>query len=122
MEHLTPKEFVMLTNPGVTSVQLVSPLNSTSRRVTITRVAVAPGAMQPRHSHATSEQIWCALSGAGTLLLANGATEILNAGEVVRFADTEVHGVQNTGAVAFEYLSVTAPPIDFTYAYANKDA
>ena len=120
MEHLTPQQFVTLANPGVTSVQLVSPHNSSSCRVTITRVTVAPGATQPRHSHAASEQIWCALSGVGMLLLADGLTRTLSAGGVVRFADAEIHGVQNTGTVAFEYLAVTAPPINFDYAYASK--
>jgi quercetin dioxygenase-like cupin family protein len=121
VEHLTPEQFVTLTNPGVASVQLVSPHNSSSRRVTLTRVTVAPGATQPRHSHASSEQIWYALSGVGLLLLADGITRALNAGEIVRFADTEVHGLQNTGSIAFEYLAVTAPPINFDYAYAGRN-
>jgi mannose-6-phosphate isomerase-like protein (cupin superfamily) len=63
-----------------------------------------------------------AQSGSGLLLLANGKTQAICVGEVVRFAENEVHGIENTGVEAFEYLSVTAPPIDFTYAYANKGA
>jgi quercetin dioxygenase-like cupin family protein len=122
VEHLALDQFVTLCNPGVTSTQLLSPHNSTSARVTITRVVVEPGAIQPRHAHATSEQIWYAISGTGNLLLADGKTRIIGAGEVVRFADAEVHGVHNTGTVAFEYLSVTAPPINFDYAYAAKGA
>jgi quercetin dioxygenase-like cupin family protein len=122
MEHLTQKQFVTLTNPGVTSVQLLSPRNSQSSRVTITRVVIAPGAMQPRHSHSASEQIWYALSGSGALLLADGRTQPICAGEVVRFAENEVHGLENTGAAPFEYLSVTSPPIDFSYAYAAEGA
>jgi len=122
MEHLRPEQFVTLSNPGVTSLQLLSPHNSKSARVTVTKVVVAPGASQPRHSHASSEQIWCALSGSGTLLLANGERRTMCAGEVVRFADGDVHGVENNGTLPFEYLSVTSPPINFDYAYANKGA
>jgi quercetin dioxygenase-like cupin family protein len=119
MEHFTLAQFATFANPGVDSVQLLSPRNSSSRRVTVTRVTVAPGATQSRHSHPSSEQIWYALSGVGLLLLADRETRMLRAGELVRFADDEIHGLQNDGPAAFEYLSITAPPIDFSYAYAR---
>lgn len=119
MELLSPIHFRTLSNPGVESLQLLSPHNSRSTRVTITQVTLAPGAEQPRHEHAASEQIWVALHGAGQLLLADGATAEFTAGQVARFADGVTHGIVNTGAEPFVYLSVTAPPIDFTYAYEN---
>jgi quercetin dioxygenase-like cupin family protein len=119
MEFLTSEQFKELSNPGVKSLQLLSPHNSTSNRVTITRVTVEPGAVQPRHKHATSEQIWLAISGVGTLLLAEGDTQSIAAGDVVRFADGDIHGFQNTGAEAFIYISVTSPPINFSYAYKD---
>lgn len=119
MEFLTQDRFKALSNPGVTSLQLLSPHNSESVRVTITQVTVAPGAEQPRHKHDTSEQIWVAVSGSGTLLLANDATAEFSQGQVVRFADGDVHGFRNTGAHPFVYLSITAPPINFTYAYKD---
>jgi quercetin dioxygenase-like cupin family protein len=122
MEHLRPEQFVTLANPGVTSLQLLSPHNSKSVRVTITKVVVEPGAIQPRHSHALSEQIWYALSGTGILLLANSECRPICAGDIVRFADGDVHGLENNGTVPFEYLSVTSPPINFDYAYANRGA
>src|SRR4249920_1225361 len=104
MEHLTAAQFVTLSNPGVTSLQLLSPHNSASRRLTITRVSIAPGAKNGRHAHATSEQVWYALTGSGTLLLADGGTLPFAAGELVRFADTEVHGFHNDSESTFEYL------------------
>ena len=119
MEFITVAQFRTLSNPGVTSVQLLSPHNSSSSRVTITRVTVEPGAAQPAHAHQTSEQIWVALSGAGNLRLADGATQRISAGEVVRFADGDVHGLTNMEVEPFVYLSVTAPPIDFGYAYRD---
>jgi quercetin dioxygenase-like cupin family protein len=122
MEYLRPDQFVALANPGVTSLQLLSPHNSKSARVTLTKVVVAPGAIQPRHSHVSSEQIWYALSGIGQLLLANDQRRPISAGDVVRFADGDVHGIANDGTVPFEYLSITSPPINFDYAYANKGA
>ena len=117
MEFFTEAQFRTLSNPGVASVQLLSPHNSTSSRITITRVTVQPGAGQLRHSHPASEQIWVAISGSGTLLLADGATRRFSAGEVARFADGDVHGFENSGAEPFVYMSMTTPPIDFAYAY-----
>ena len=120
MDFFTESDFTPLRNPGVTSMQIVSPHNSESARVTITRVTIEPGATQPRHHHASSEQIWIALEGAGTLLLGDGATRAFKAGEVARFAEGDVHGFENTGGAPFVYLSVTSPPINFDYAYKQK--
>ena len=120
MEFLTSGDFVRLSNPGVVSEQLLSPHNSKSTRVTITRVTMQAGATQPRHKHDSSEQIWLALSGAGQLLLGKGETRSFEAGQVARFADGDVHGFTNTGGEPFVYLSVTSPPINFDYAYGNK--
>jgi quercetin dioxygenase-like cupin family protein len=108
--------------PGVASHQLLFPENSSSTRITITKVVVDPGAVNARHRHATSEQVWVALRGAGILLLANDATAAFSAGDIVRFAEGDVHGFQNTGAIPFEYLAVTAPPINFRDAYDSTGA
>ena len=117
MEFISGSDIVSLSNPGVTSRQLLSPRNSASRRVTITEVHLESGACQPRHTHASSEQAWYALVGAGTLLLADGEERAFAAGDVVRFEDGDVHGLRNDGYAELVYLSVTAPPIDFGYAY-----
>lgn len=109
-----------LSNPGVVSRQLLSPSNSASRRVTITEVHLEPGASQPRHTHPASEQIWYALAGEGTLLLADGQERAFAEGDVARFEDGDVHGLRNVGDAEFVYLSVTAPPIDFGYAYQGR--
>jgi quercetin dioxygenase-like cupin family protein len=105
--------------PGVASHQLLFPENCPSSRVTITRVVLEPGAINARHRHAASEQIWVALRGTGLLLVAHDETIPFAAGDTARFAEGDVHGLQNTGLVPFEYLSVTAPPINFRAAYAT---
>ena len=117
MEFIAKEKIAELANPGVVSRQLLSPKNSDSRRVTITEVHLEPGAVQPRHTHEASEQIWYALKGSGKLLLADEQEMAFGAGDAARFADRDVHGLRNDGDLEFVYISVTAPPIDFGYAY-----
>ena len=120
MEFIKAEEIVNMSNPGVVSRQLLNPDNSNSKRVTVTEVHLDVGACQPRHSHETSEQIWYATKGCGMLLLENGTEKEFGAGDVVRFADNDVHGLRNDGKEEFVYISVTTPPIHFGYAYENK--
>lgn len=120
MEFIPSNSVRELVNPGVTSRQLLCPANSSSERITITEVHVRLGATQPRHTHASSEQVWYALRGTSRLLLANGEERTFLAGDVARFADGDVHGLLNDGETDFVYLSVTAPPIDFGYAYQGR--
>ena len=122
MEIIRRDQVQVLAMAGVTSQQLLCPENSGSTRVTITRVVVDPGGVNARHRHAASEQAWVALRGSGVLLLANDATEPFSAGDIVRFAEGDTHGFRNTGTVPFEYIAVTAPPIDFRDAYAAAKA
>ena len=120
MEFISRNEIKVLSNPGVQSLQLLNPKNSTSKRVTITRVSVQPGFEQPRHKHDASEQIWIALSGRGLLLLEN-SEKTFSSGDVVRFEDGDIHGLKNDSQAVFEYISVTSPPIDFGYAYKEEN-
>ena len=121
MEFIKGSDIVSLANPGVVSRQLLNPDNSESKRVTITEVHLEPGACQPPHIHEASEQIWYALKGSGKLLLADEKQMEFQVGDVVRFADRDVHGLLNDSEEEFVYLSVTAPPIHFGYAYEKKE-
>lgn len=121
MEFIEKSKIVSLSNPGVVSRQLLNPDNSSSKRVTITEVHVEPRASQPRHAHEASEQVWYALKGQGRLLLRNGEEKAFQAGDVVRFAEKEIHGFRNDSDGEFVYLSVTAPPIHFGTAYQKKE-
>lgn len=119
MELVRAHEMEVLANPGATSCQLLHPGNAPSARVTITRVILEPGAVNPRHAHAGAEQAWIALSGSGELLLGGDATAPFAEGDVVRFAPGDVHGLRNTGASPFVYIAVTSPPLDFRGAYQS---
>ncbi len=120
MEFISHNSIHALSNPGVVSRQLLNPENSASERVTITEVHLSAGACQPRHTHAASEQIWYAVQGTGRLLLADEKEMEFQKGDVVRFADGDVHGLRNDSEEEFVYISVTSPPIHFGYAYQEK--
>lgn len=120
MEFISKQNIVELSNPGVVSRQLLNSENSSSKKVTMTEVHLEAGASQPRHIHQASEQIWYALKGTGKLLLADDEEKKFQEGDVVRFAEGDVHGLRNDGTEEFVYVSVTAPPIDFGYAYRDR--
>lgn len=120
MEFIKSTDIKSLANPGVVSRQLLNPDNSASTRVTITEVHLEAGASQPGHIHETFEQIWYAIKGSGKLLLENDTEKVFESGDVVRFADKDVHGLLNDGNGEFIYVSVTAPPIHFGYAYEKE--
>lgn len=120
MELIKSQEITTMSNPGVISRQLLNPDNSESTRVTITEVHLESGAVQPRHIHEHSEQIWYAIKGCGKLLLADNTETDFSEGDVVRFADGDVHGLRNDSDNEFVYISVTSPPIHFGYAYRGK--
>lgn len=117
MELIRAAQIREFSNSGVTSRQLLFPENSSSTRLTITRVTVKPGARNPPHRHPASEQVWIALRGHGKLHLEAGRIESFVEGDVVRFEDGDLHGFENTGSGDFEYLSVTSPPVNFRAAY-----
>jgi quercetin dioxygenase-like cupin family protein len=70
MDLIRRTEVRTLSNSGVESEQLLFPENAPAARVTITRVTLPAGAVNPRHAHEASEQVWVALEGEGTLLFA----------------------------------------------------
>jgi mannose-6-phosphate isomerase-like protein (cupin superfamily) len=120
VELIRNESTTQFSNSGVTSRQLLFPENSRSARVTITRVIVQPGAKNPAHRHAESEQVWVALRGHGQLLLDGDKVLPFTEGDVVRFEEGELHGLENFGTSEFEYLSVTSPPANFRSAYARN--
>ena len=117
MELIKKYDITVLCNPGVESAQLLTPENSRSEKVSVTKVSVMPGAEQPRHKHYTSEQVWVAIQGRGVLLLADDKEVPFEAGDVVRFAEKEIHGLRNMGPEIFEYICISTPPMNFAYAY-----
>lgn len=109
----------VLERPGKRSAQIVSRRNAPDARITVTRVAMRPGAVSPRHHHDGAEQTWIVERGTAQLLIANGATQALAAGDVVITPPGEIHGIENTGDEDLVYLTVTTPPEDMERFYAS---
>jgi quercetin dioxygenase-like cupin family protein len=121
IQRLSSADFVQLTNPGVSSEQIVWPQNAPGAHVTITRVTMQPGAISPRHAHEAAEQTWLIECGEATLLMDQDRSQSLRAGDVVRTPPGDVHGIENTGDGPFVYLAITSPPQDFTAAYQRRE-
>lgn len=120
MDFINKKDITILKSDFQDSHQLLWNENSSSERITITKVYVKPGKTNGRHRHEHSEQIWIAIKGIGTLLLDNDETKEFCEGDVVRFADGDIHGITNYSNEEFVYISVTSPPINFRYAYKGE--
>ena len=120
MEFISNSQIKTFVNNGFESEQLLFPENSLSERVTITRVTISPGASNQRHRHESSEQIWIALKGCGTLLLEEAGEKAFQEGDVVRFADNDIHGLRNDSGQNFVYMAITSPPINFRKAYKDE--
>lgn len=121
MEFIKADEIINLSNPGVVSKQLLYPDNSKSESVTITEVHLKIGAIQSRHNHENSEQIWYCVKGSGKLLIADNEEKAFSSGDVVRFEKGDIHGIKNDSNNELIYISVTSPPINFSSAYENKE-
>ena len=113
IQRLSAADFTTLRNSGFRSVQIVWPNNAPDARVTITRVTMEPGATSARHVHPVSEQVWLVEQGNALLLMADGETDELRAGDVVRTPAGTIHGVANTGGEPFVYLAVTTATAGF---------
>ena len=120
MDFIKKEDIVALDSDFQVSHQLLWNENSSSERITITKVHVYPGKTNQRHKHESSEQIWIAIKGTGTLLLDDDKTLEFNEGDVARFADGDTHGITNNSDEEFIYISVTSPPINFRYAYKEE--
>jgi quercetin dioxygenase-like cupin family protein len=119
LQRLTVNDFATFENPGVQSQQLVWTRNAPEARITMTRVTMQPRASTPRHSHPASKQTWVVEQGTATLLLAQGETAPVEAGDVIRTPPGETHGLTNTGAETFVYPTATTPPVDLTASYKD---
>lgn len=119
-EFINSLDIKSFSNPGVVSRQLLTPANSRGRQAAVTEVHVQQGAIQQKHTHASSEQIWYVLRGSGKLLLSDNKERILSVGDVVRFPENTLHGFINNGDEEFVYIAVTCPPVNFSSGYLKN--
>ena len=94
IQRLSYKDFTVLQNLDIQSEQIVWPRNAPDAQVTITRVTMQRGAVSGKHSHPRSEQTWLVEKGTAMLLMKDGQSATIKAGDVVRTPAGEVHGVE----------------------------
>jgi len=118
MEIVRKDSTTSFSNSGVQSEQLLFPENSSSRRVTLTRVTVLPGATNPPHRHPASGRFGLRSKVAEFSCSMTSARSQLPPGRlsVSRTATCMVFIIPD---VPFVYLSVTAPPVNFREAYSR---
>ena len=121
MEMIRRDEVLTLANRGVRSEQLLSPENSRSTRVTVTRVTVSPGGHAGRGTRmrTPSRFGWRCAGMPGSCWKGPQWRHSARATSS-RFSAGDVHGLENSGAGDFVYLAVTSPPINFRPAYAAE--
>lgn len=79
-----------------------------SKNLGITMFYVPPHAKMDRHAHET-EEVYCVLSGTGTLLV-DGGEQAVGPGSFIHLPPWSVHGIDNTGNETLSILIATAPP------------
>ena len=67
-----------------------------------------------------SEQVWVVPRGPAALLLAEGETAPVQAGDVVRTSAGELHGLNNSSAEPFVYLTAATPHLDLRPSYRMR--
>ena len=72
VRRIAPAEFGVLKKADASSVQLVWQHNAPGARIAVTRVSLAPGGIQERHSHHGAEQTWIVESGQADRPVAKG--------------------------------------------------
>ncbi len=101
---------------ALTSWMLVSPQNSSARSLSIQISEIPVDSEQPVHSH-DPEQCFYLIKGKG-LMVINGETSEVAAGDTVHIPSRIRHGIKNTGSVVLEYLTASAPAFDADYENA----
>lgn len=77
--------------------------------LTVTWVAVEPGAEQIAHSHGP-EQVYVVVAGEGRMRVDDEQCDV-SAGDAVHVPSGATHGVANTGDEPLEYVSAATPAI-----------
>ena len=87
-----------------------------SRNLSVTWVAISPGAEQRLHSHEDSEQIYVIVRGRGRMQVA-GDEEDVGEGDLVFIPPATDHGIVNDGSETLAYITAASPPVSMEELY-----
>lgn len=107
-----------LRRSGLTSAVLLHPPDGDTA-LTVTWVAVEPGAAQPMHSH-PQEQVYVIVEGTGRVTVGEETADV-EAGTLVHIPGDAPHAVRNTGTGVLNYVSAATPPLALDAFYESRD-
>ena len=100
----------------LTSWMLIGPQNAKSQNISLQVSEVPIGSEQPIHNH-EPEQCYYIIKGKG-LMIIEGESKEVAAGDAVFIPSNLKHGIKNTGDDILEYLSTNAPVFNKEYESA----
>ena len=101
--------------PILTSWMLISPQNSSTKKLSVQISEVPVGSEQPIHEH-EPEQCYYIIKGKGLMIIEEESNEV-TAGDAVYIPSNLKHGIKNIGDEALEYLTANSPV--FSEQYEN---
>ena len=100
----------------LTSWMLIGPGNAASKNLSVQISEVPVGSEQPVHSH-EPEQCYYIIKGKGLMVIEGESAEVF-AGDAVLIPSGLKHGIRNTGHDVLEYLTANAPVFGRDYEEA----
>ena len=94
---------------GQTSYLLLGEGDFGSAKLAITWVECEPGSEQTLHTHASAEQVYVIVKGAGTMLVGD-QEQAVEEGTMIFIPPGTPHAIRAPGASALAYVSATSPP------------
>ncbi len=101
--------------PILTSWMLISPQNSSAQNISLQISEIPIASEQPVHNH-DPEQCYYIIKGRG-LMVIEGETREVTAGDAVYIASNQKHGMKNIGNDVLEYMTANSPV--FSRQYEN---
>lgn len=98
---------------GQTSYLLLGEGDFGSANLAITWVDCEPGSQQGLHTHATAEQVYVIVKGAGTMIVA-GEQQAVEEGTMIFIPPGTPHAIRATSTEGLAYVSATSPPFPAT--------
>ncbi len=100
-----------VTKDGSKIREIMAPRNALIERQSLAEAVVPVGGCTTEHFHATSEEIYYILSGAGEMRV-EGETFAVKAGDAIALRPGTIHKIWNRGDCDLVFLCLCVPPYE----------